>query len=89
MARRTVIGDVRGLGLMVAADFVRDRHTREPDPHMRNEVVQQAFRRGLLLLGCGESGIRLSPALIINKAQIDTAVEIFDAAIDAAAGTHH
>jgi len=89
MARRTVVGDVRGLGLMVAADIVNDRHTREPDPQMRNEVVQQAFRRGLLLLGCGESGIRLSPALIISRAQIDTAVEILDAAIAAAAGPHH
>jgi len=84
MARRTVIGDVRGLGLMVGADLVTDRHSREPDPALRNAVVQEAFRRGLLLLGCGESAIRLSPALIISRTQIDTALEILDQAISAA-----
>lgn len=84
MARRAAIGDVRGLGLMVAVDFVKDRRSREPDPQARNQVVQEAFARGLLLLGCGESAIRLSPALIITKAQVDTALEILDQAIGAA-----
>src|SRR4051794_34541401 len=47
-------GEVRGLGLMVAMDLVRDREPYTPDPALRDEVVQAAFRRGLLLLGCGE-----------------------------------
>ena len=86
MARRPIIGDVRGLGLMVAVDLVTSRETREPDPATRTAVVTEAFHRGLLVLGCGESAIRFSPALVISRAQIDRAVEIFDAAVDAATG---
>ena len=85
MARREAIGDVRGIGLMIGVDFVKDRHTREGNPGMRNRVVQEAFRRGLLVLGCGESTLRLSPPLIISRSQIDTALEILDAAVAAAA----
>ena len=86
MARRLVIGDVRGLGLMTAVDFVTDRDTREPDPVLRDAVLEQAFRRGVLLLGCGDSAIRFSPPLVISRSQIDTAVEIFDTAVEAATG---
>ena len=86
MARHPTIGDVRGLGLMTAVDLVTSRETRQPDPAMRNAVVGQAFHRGLLLLGCGESAIRFSPPLVISREQIDSAVEIFEAAVDAAAG---
>jgi 4-aminobutyrate aminotransferase len=86
MARRPEIGNVRGLGLMTAVDFVTDRDTRRPDAALRDAVLGQAFHRGVLLLGCGASAIRFSPPLVISRAQIDTAIEIFDTAIDAAAG---
>jgi 4-aminobutyrate aminotransferase len=83
-ARHSEIGDVRGLGLMVATEFVRDRVSREPDPPFRDRVVDEAVRRGLILLGCGRSSIRYIPPLIVSREEIDEAVEILDAAISAA-----
>ncbi|HEY8519938.1 MAG TPA: acetyl ornithine aminotransferase family protein [Gammaproteobacteria bacterium] len=79
--RHALIGDVRGLGLMVGVELVRDRATKTPAVEERNRVVQKCFERGLLLLGCGESTVRFCPPLIVNEQQIDTAVELFDAAL--------
>jgi 4-aminobutyrate aminotransferase len=70
------IGDVRGLGLMMAMDLVKDRQALTPAPALRDEIVQTAFRRGLLLLGCGESAIRFCPPLCITSDQIETALRI-------------
>jgi 4-aminobutyrate aminotransferase len=70
------IGDVRGLGLMVALDLVQDRERLTPDPALRDEVVQTAFHKGLLLLGCGEAAIRFCPPLCITAEQIETALHI-------------
>jgi 4-aminobutyrate aminotransferase len=70
------IGDVRGLGLMVAADVVRAQDHQTADPVARDEIVQAAFRRGLLLLGCGESALRFCPPLCITAEQVDTALQI-------------
>ncbi|MCE5269344.1 MAG: acetyl ornithine aminotransferase family protein [Planctomycetaceae bacterium] len=78
------IGDVRGLGLMVAADFVVDRKGRQPDPGRRNRVIQECFRRGVLVLGCGESSVRFCPALTISERQIDAAMVVFREAVGAA-----
>ena len=78
------IGDIRGVGLMTAADFVTDRETRGHDAETRNRVVMECFNRGLLVLGCGESAVRFCPALTISKEQIDTAVDIFRDAVKAA-----
>ena len=78
------IGDVRGLGLMVAADFVVDRESRRGDGEMRNRVVMECFRRGVLALGCGESAVRFCPALTITEKQIDAAVGVFREAVAAA-----
>ena len=86
LERQPVIGDVRGLGLMTAVDVVTDRDTRRADPALRNAVIVQAFHRGLLLLGCGESAIRFSPPLVISREHFDRAVEIFEAAVAAATG---
>jgi 4-aminobutyrate aminotransferase len=66
-------GEVRGLGLMVAMDIYQDG---KPAPGLRDELVQAAFRRGLLLLGCGESAIRFCPPLCISAEQISTALAI-------------
>jgi 4-aminobutyrate aminotransferase len=71
-----VAGDVRGLGLMMALDLVQDPVQRTPDPVLRDQVIQEAFRRGLLLLGCGESAIRFCPPLCITADQVDTALQI-------------
>jgi 4-aminobutyrate aminotransferase len=69
------LGDARGLGLMMAVDLVHPANDA-PDPHERDEVVQSAFQRGLLLLGCGESAIRFCPPLCVTAAQVDTALMI-------------
>lgn len=71
-----VIGDVRGIGLMIGMQLVADRTSREPTPKLRDAIVQAAFQRGLLLLGCGDSTIRFCPPLVITKRQVDIAVSI-------------
>ncbi|MCI4364519.1 MAG: acetyl ornithine aminotransferase family protein [Thermoplasmata archaeon] len=83
-SRHDEIGDVRGLGLMVATEFVTDRTTKEPAVKFRDQVLVEAYRRGLILLGCGRSSIRYIPPLIVRREEIDEAVEIVDAAISAA-----
>jgi 4-aminobutyrate aminotransferase len=76
-----VIGDVRGLGLMVATDFVKDRRTKEHATQLRDDIEKETYKRGLILLGCGRSSIRYIPPLIVTSEQIDEAVEILDASI--------
>jgi 4-aminobutyrate aminotransferase len=83
LGRHMVVGDVRGLGLMIGVEMVRDRFRREPFPELREKVLQEAFRRGLLLLGCGRSTIRLAPPLMIDAEDADTAVRLLDESIDA------
>ncbi|MFZ0698737.1 MAG: acetyl ornithine aminotransferase family protein [Thermoplasmata archaeon] len=78
------IGDVRGLGLMVATEFVTSRATKEPAVRLRDRVLQESYQRGLILLPCGRSSIRYIPPLIIQREEIDEGVEILDAAIQAA-----
>jgi 4-aminobutyrate aminotransferase len=84
LPRHSEIGDVRGVGLMVATEFVRDRKTREPATEFRDRVVEEAVRRGLIVLGCGRSSIRYIPPLNVRREEIDEAVDILDAAISAA-----
>ena len=71
-----VVGDVRGLGLMVAMDIVKPDLHRSPNPALRDALVQAAFREGLLLLGCGECAIRFCPPLCVNSGQVATALTI-------------
>ncbi len=70
------IGEVRGLGLMTAVDIVKERERQVLDPSLREQIVQTAFRKGLLLLGCGESAIRFCPPLCVSAAQVDAALRI-------------
>ena len=72
-----LIGDVRGIGLMIGVELVKDRKTRVPAVEETNKVVQDAFQKGLLLLPCGDSVIRFTPPLVIDSDQVDRAVEIF------------
>ena len=72
------IGDVRGKGLMVGIELVRDRETKERASEWRNEAIQKAFRKGLLLLGCGENTIRFCPALTVTKEEIDACLSIIE-----------
>lgn len=77
-ARHRLIGDVRGKGLMIGLECVRDRHTKEMAIEERNEIIQRCFRRGLLLLGAGQNVIRLVPPLMITKRDADVALDILD-----------
>ncbi len=78
-----LIGDVRGLGLMVAVEMVKDKETKEIAKAETRAVMLECFKRGLLLLPCGPNSMRFSPPLIITEAQADTAFEIFAEALAA------
>jgi 4-aminobutyrate aminotransferase len=80
-SRHPLIGDVRGLGLMIGVDLVKNRTTHETAPVERDAVLQYCFSKGLVLLGCGESTIRFCPALVVTRAEAETAVQIIDAAL--------
>ena len=79
--KHAIIGDVRGKGLMIGVELVRDRGTKERATTERDRVVDACFQRGLLVLGAGKNAIRLSPPLVLSKAQAATAVRILDEAL--------
>jgi 4-aminobutyrate aminotransferase len=81
VGKHPLIGDVRGRGLMVGVELVRDRQTKERATTERDAVVNAAFRRGLLVLGAGKNSIRFSPPLVLTAEQADTAVGLFDQAL--------
>ncbi len=76
--RFDLIGDVRGKGLMIGVELVKDRETRKKAIEERNQVIQSCFEKGLLILGCGENTIRLVPPLIITQKEADTALTILE-----------
>jgi 4-aminobutyrate aminotransferase len=79
--RHPSIGDVRGFGLMIGVEFIKNAVTKEPAEKLRDHIVEQSFLRGLLLLGCGKSTIRFTPPLNVSLAEIDEAFQIFEEAI--------
>ena len=77
-ARHKLVGQVRGRGLMIALELVRNQETKEPAVAERDAVVEGAFNRGLLLLACGPNAVRLMPPLVIDQEQADCALRILD-----------
>ena len=77
-AKHSCIGDVRGLGLFIGVEFVKDRKTKEPAGELMAALEQLAFTKGLLLLGCGKSTIRVAPPLVLTAYDVDKGLEIFD-----------
>jgi 4-aminobutyrate aminotransferase len=75
--RHEVIGDVRGLGLFVGIELVEDRKTKAPASSLSHELEQRAFQKGLLVLQCGESVIRMAPPLLIDETDVANALRIF------------
>ena len=73
-----LVGDVRGRGLMIGIELVRDKATRQPAPEQRNRIEELAFQQGLMILGCGESSIRLCPPLILNEYEATVALDILE-----------
>ncbi|MGH9534923.1 MAG: acetyl ornithine aminotransferase family protein [Terriglobales bacterium] len=84
--RFPIVGQVRGLGLMLAFELVSERQHRTRDAAARDRLVQAAFEKGLLVLGCGPNSIRLMPPLICTPADVDVAVEILEACLAAESG---
>jgi len=82
--KHPLVGHVRGRGLMIGIELVKNQETREPNPEARNKVIEKAFYKGLLLLGCGESTVRLMPPLIIEREHADIALEILDCCLSEA-----
>ena len=76
--RIPIVGDVRGLGLMIGIELVRDQATKERAPDLRDKVVQMCFERGLLVLGAGPNTIRLCPPLVITTDQADFAAQTIE-----------
>src|SRR5437870_525362 len=81
--KHKLVGDVRGRGLMIGVEIVKDKKTKEYAPAERDRIVELAFERGVLLMGCGPSTIRIAPPLIVNQEQADTAIDALDESISA------
>jgi 4-aminobutyrate aminotransferase len=79
--RFPLVGDVRGLGLMIGIELVRDQTTKERASVERDRIINMAFERGLLILGAGENTIRLSPPLTITRDQADFAIATLEACL--------
>ena len=76
-----IIGDVRGLGLMVGVELVRDREKKTKAIMERDALIQNCFSRGLLLLGCGENTVRMIPPLVVTREEINRGLEIFESSL--------
>jgi 4-aminobutyrate aminotransferase len=82
-SRLKLVGDVRGRGLMIGVEIVKDKVTKEYGAAERDRVVEMAFEKGILFLGCGPSTIRLCPALVVTKEEADVAVDVLEECISA------
>jgi len=83
-----LVGDVRGRGLMIGIELVKDKATREPATALRNRLEELAFERGLMVLGCGETTLRLCPPLILTEQEATVALDILEDALTAVEKEH-
>lgn len=82
--KHPIVGDVRGKGLMIGIELVKSQDTREPYAEARHQVIRRAFEQGVLVLGCGESTVRLMPPLIVEQDQVDFALDVLERCISEA-----
>jgi 4-aminobutyrate aminotransferase len=87
--KHKIVGDVRGRGLMIGVEIVKDQKTLEYGSIERDRIVQQAFEHGVLFLGCGPSTIRIAPPLIVTKDEADVAVDVLQEAIASVENLDH
>ncbi len=87
--KHKIVGDVRGRGLMVGVEIVKDKATREYGASDRDRIVEQAFERGFLFLGCGPSTIRIAPALIVTREEADLALDALEESISTVETRRH
>ena len=81
LPRYGIVGDVRGRGLMIGIEIVKDKRSREPVSDVRDRIVELAFRKGLLLLGCGETSLRLCPSLLVSSEEAAIAMDLLEECI--------
>ncbi|MEE9296721.1 MAG: acetyl ornithine aminotransferase family protein [Phycisphaerae bacterium] len=81
--RQPSVGEVRGLGLMTGVTAYDAR--RQPSNELRDAITRQAFSRGLILLGCGDTSLRFAPPLCITEDELNTGLDLFEQAVKAAA----
>src|SRR5262250_2851912 len=77
-----VVGDVRGRGLMIGVEIVKDQKTKEYANDLRDKIVELAFERGILFLGCGPSTVRISPPLVVTRDEADAAIDVLEESIE-------
>ncbi len=84
-----LVGDVRGRGLMIGVEIVTDKKAKTQGGTERDKIVELAFERGVLFLGCGPNSIRIAPPLIVSKEQADIAIDVLEECIHIVAGKPH
>jgi len=84
-ARLPLVGDVRGRGLMIGVEIVRNKDAKTADPATRDRIVELAFERGILFLGAGPNSIRISPPLVVTREEADIALDVLEECIQIAA----
>jgi 4-aminobutyrate aminotransferase len=80
--RYEIIGDVRGKGLMIGLEIVKNKKTKAADPDRRNDIIRKAYRKGLLLLECGTSSIRICPPLVLSLEEAELGLSILKESIE-------
>jgi 4-aminobutyrate aminotransferase len=80
--KHRIVGDVRGRGLMIGVEIVKDQKTKEYGAELRDKIVEHAFERGILFLGCGPSTVRIAPPLVVTKDEADAAVDALEESIE-------
>ena len=83
--KHRIVGDVRGRGLMIGVEIVKDQKTKEYGAELRDKIVELAFERGILFLGCGPSTVRIAPPLVVTKDEADAAIDGLEESIEIAA----
>jgi 4-aminobutyrate aminotransferase len=81
-SKHRLVGDVRGRGLMIGVDIVKDKVSKEYANAERDRIVELAFERGMLFLGCGPSTVRISPALVVSRDEADAAIDVLEECVE-------
>jgi len=81
-AKHKIVGDVRGRGLMIGVEIIKDKETKEYGNEERDRIVELAFERGILFLGCGPSTVRIAPPLVVTKDEADAAMDALEESIE-------
>jgi len=87
-AKLKLVGDVRGRGLMIGVDIVKDKATKEYGNAERDLIIERAFERGVLFLGCGPSSIRICPPLVVTEEEADFALDLLEECIGQVGSQH-